>query len=90
MSTIKNILIILLSLMDEDEKIRESAKTILNKEYPNWRKSDEARNQVPRIISALTNSDPKVKQGALKELFIIDPEWSQKQQGKRFSSALFY
>ena len=90
MSTIKNILITLLSLMDEDEKIRESAEAILNKEYPNWRKSDEARNQVPRIISALTNSDAKIRQGALKELLIIDPEWSQKQQGKRFSSAFFY
>ena len=77
-------------LMDEDESIRESARKILDTTYPDWRESYEATNKMPNIIAAFKNPDPNVRIAAWKELNKIDPEWSLRQRGKKFSPTFFY
>lgn len=56
------------SLMDGDDSVRDQAAKALDNIDPNWTKSKEIKNALPRFLQSLKDSDKRIRADAAKAL----------------------
>ncbi len=70
------------ALVDNQNDIRQAAKTAIEKLAPHWLKHKSARKTIPYFVKALANKHSEVRLTAESILDKIDPLWYQSQEAR--------
>ncbi len=75
-------------MTDNENDIRHSAVTILEKMVPQWWKSAKARHLIPHFVKALTSNNSGLCRIAEETLEKIDPHWAQSDEARHITPKL--